>query len=179
MQVPLQITAGELPLDAALEAYIHERAAKLEEFYNGIISCRVTIPFPPSHSRKGEPFEIDLNVHVPGSQLVVNRQTHPHPKVAITQAFQAMERQLDEFARKQRGVVKQDLRPPRGTVVRLFPEGGYGFLQDEDGTERYFHQNSVLPPTTFEELEVGTEVRFTPEMGDEGPQASSVAMAGR
>jgi cold shock CspA family protein len=116
---------------------------------------------------------------VPGTQLVVNRQSHPNIKVAITNAFEAMERKLDEHGRKQRGQVKQDQRAPRARIVRMFPEGGYGFLQDEEGTERYFHKNSVLPPTTFEELGVGTEVRFTPESGDEGPQASSVALAGR
>jgi len=179
MQVPLQITAGELPLVPELEAYIRERADKLEEFYDGIVSCRVTIPYPPSHSRKGEPYEIDIHVHVPGKHLVVNKQSHPDLQIAITQAFEAMERQVDEFGRKQRGQVKQDQKPPHARIVRLFPESGYGFLKDVEGTERYFHRNSVLPPTTFEELAVGAEVRYTPEQGDEGPQASSVALTGK
>ena len=42
----------------------------------------------------------------------------------------------------------------------------------------YFHRNSVLHDD-FERLAVGTEVRFTPQDGDEGPQASSVQIIGK
>jgi cold shock CspA family protein len=37
----------------------------------------------------------------------------------------------------------------------------------------YFHRNSVLHGD-FERLSVGTEVRFSPEEGEKGLQASSV-----
>lgn len=64
------------------------------------------------------------------------------------------------------------LRPadeePRGLIVRLFPDEGYGFLGTPYGEERYFHRNSVLHDN-FDRLAVGTEVRFEPEMGDAGP----------
>jgi cold shock CspA family protein len=42
----------------------------------------------------------------------------------------------------------------------------------------YFHRNSVLHGD-FERLAVGTEVRFTPQDGDEGPQASSVQIVSK
>jgi ribosomal subunit interface protein len=177
LESPPQVQVRDVILEPQIERYVNERIAKLEDFYDRIISCRVVLVGPPAHRRKGGPFEVDIDVGVPGSFLVVNRQSHPDIRVAITQAFSAMERQLEDYARKQRGDVKSEAKPPRGRVVRLFPEDGYGFLQADDGREVYFHRNSVLPPG-FEELEVGAEVRFAEEDGDEGPQASSVALAG-
>ena len=47
-----------------------------------------------------------------------------------------------------------------------------------DGREVYFHKNSVLAPG-FDHLEVGHEVHFAEEMGEKGPQASTVRLAGR
>ena len=55
----------------------------------------------------------------------------------------------------------------------MFPEGGYGFIATPEGRELYFHRNSVLEPG-FDQLEVGTEVRFDEEMGEQGPQATTV-----
>jgi cold shock CspA family protein len=42
----------------------------------------------------------------------------------------------------------------------------------------YFHRNSVLHGD-FDRLSVGTEVRFSPEDGENGPQASSVQVVGK
>ena len=47
-----------------------------------------------------------------------------------------------------------------------------------DGRDVYFHRNSVLNDE-FDHLEVGAEVRFAEEMGDKGPQASTVATIGK
>jgi cold shock CspA family protein len=60
-------------------------------------------------------------------------------------------------------------------VVKLFPEEGHGFLESEDGREVYFHRNSVLG-RGFDRLDIGNEVRFVEERGEEGPQASTVAI---
>ena len=44
-------------------------------------------------------------------------------------------------------------------------------LQRQKGRELYFHRNRVLEPG-FDQLKVGTEVRFDEEMGEQGPQAT-------
>jgi len=62
---------------------------------------------------------------------------------------------------------------PRGIVSTLFPERGYGFLTTTDGKEFYFHKNSVLGDK-FKNLRIGTKVRFVEELGEKGPQASTV-----
>lgn len=63
-------------------------------------------------------------------------------------------------------------------VVRLFRDQGYGFIETAEGQELYFHRNSVLHDE-FEQLRVGTGVRFAEEMGEEGPQASTVQITDR
>jgi cold shock CspA family protein len=48
-------------------------------------------------------------------------------------------------------------------------------LTSPEGYDIYFHENSVIN-REFKKLEVGMEVRFAEEMGDKGPQASSVVV---
>jgi cold shock CspA family protein len=43
----------------------------------------------------------------------------------------------------------------------------------EDGTEVYFHRNAVHN-LTFEELQDGMEVSLNIELGEKGPQATTV-----
>jgi len=62
--------------------------------------------------------------------------------------------------------------------VKLFSEEGYGFLETPDGREIYFHRNSVIG-SDFDRLEIGTEVRFAEETGEQGPQASTVTIVGK
>ena len=68
---------------------------------------------------------------------------------------------------------------PHGTIEKVFGDDGYGFIRTVgDDRQFYFHRNSVLHDD-FDRLTVGTEVRFTPEQGEKGPQASSVQVVAR
>lgn len=174
MELPLQITAHDFSLSAATEADIRERAEKLDSYYDRIMRCRVVIEAPVGHHRQGGPFNVRIAVTVPGSELVVNRQQSEELPVAIRDAFDAMRRQLEDYARHQRGDVKAHEEPLlHGQVSKLFSSEGYGFLTTPDGREVYFHENSVLAPG-FSHLTIGTEVRFAEEQGVKGPQASTV-----
>ena len=95
--------------------------------------------------------------------------------VAMRDAFLAAQRNLKEFSREQGGEIKNHEKKPRGFISVLFPDQGYGFLVSGEGYDVYFHKNSVINKD-FERLEVGMEVRFSEEMGDKGPQASSVTV---
>ena len=178
MQLPLQITAHDFPLSEAIEAEIRERAAKLDTYYDGIMRCRVVVEAPVGHHRGGGPYNVRIDLTVPGAELVVNRQADEDLPVAIRDAFDAMRRRLEDYARHQRGAVKTHEAAPQARVSKLFHEEGYGFLEAPDGREIYFHGNSVLPPG-FSHLTVGTEVRFAEEQGVEGPQASTVTIVGK
>lgn len=47
-----------------------------------------------------------------------------------------------------------------GTVVRLLPAKGYGFVRGEDGLTRFMHATSVEPQGAFDFLREGQPVEF-------------------
>jgi len=183
MQLPLQITFRDMPPSEALETAIREKAGKLEQFYDHIMGCRVVVEAPHQHHRKGKLYRVRIDLTVPGAELVVNRSpadhhAHEDAYVAVRDAFDAARRQLDGLVARQRGEVKNHEAPPYGRVVNLVPMEDYGTIQTPDGREIYFHRNSVVN-AEFDRLESGDEVRFAEELGEKGPQASSVQLVGK
>jgi cold shock CspA family protein/ribosome-associated translation inhibitor RaiA len=174
MEIPLQITAHDFRLNPAIEREIRDKAAKLDTSYDRITRCRVVLEAPVGHHRHGGPFTVRIDVTIPGSELVVNRQADDDLTVAIRKAFDAMRRRLEDYVRLQRGDIKTHEEPLlTGHVTKLFPQEGYGFLETSEGREIYFHSHSVLEPG-FERLTIGAEVRFVEEYGQKGAQASTV-----
>lgn len=177
MQVPLEISARRIDLSADLEADLRRRATKLERLYDRITSCRIAVERPSFHHQEGGPYRVRLDITVPGSELVADKQAE-ELNIAIRDAFNAAERQVDEFSQRRRGEVKTPVGPPEGRVLRIFPEQDFGFLEAADGREVYFHRNAVVD-TPFESLEAGNRVRFAEVQGMEGPQASTVSLIGK
>jgi cold shock CspA family protein/ribosome-associated translation inhibitor RaiA len=178
MQRPLQITSRDFALTPAIEAEIRTKVAALEQFYERISGCHVIVEGAVDHHHRGGPFKVRIDMTLPGAELSVNHQDEDDLAIAIRSAFDAARRKVQDYARKQRGDVKSAEAPPHARVSQLFELEGYGFLTTNDGREIYFHRNSVLNDA-FDRLKIGTEVRFAEEMGDKGPQASSVAIAGK
>lgn len=183
MQEPLQISYREVTPSPAVEDAIRERASKLDDLYDRITFCRVLVESPHRRHHQGRLFHVRVEVAVPGRVIVVNRDqgdNHAHEDVyvAIRDAFNAAKRQLEDYVRETRGAIKQHGETPTGRVAKLFPADGYGFIETADGREVYFHANSVVDQD-FDRLEVGTVVRFAEEQGLQGPQASSVHVAGK
>jgi cold shock CspA family protein len=207
MEIPLKVTFRNMPPSPAIEASIKEKAAKLDTFYERIMSCRVIVEAPHRRHYKGKAYLVRIDLTVPGGELVVNRapkrletakvrlselsgkdliESHEPSKhaarediyVAIRDAFNAAGRKLQDYARRQRGKVKAHEPAAHAVVSKLFPEDGFGFIQTPDGREIYFHKNSVLPPG-FDQIQVGAEVYFAEEQGAKGPQASTVRFAGK
>lgn len=177
MQIPLNVTTRRVDLPSALDELIRRKVEKLERFSDRIIRCDVVVEGPGERHETGGPYDVRLDISVPGSELVVNQRSAETLRGAIEGAFDAAERKVEDYSRKQRGEVKTAVHPPEGPVVGLFTEEGYGFIAADDGREIYFHRNAVLPPG-FDELSVGTRVRFHEEQGHEGPQASTVEALG-
>jgi len=183
MKQPLEITFRDIPHSEFIEANIREKAAKLETYYDRIMACHVVVEAPHGHHHKGNLFHVAITLTVPDGELVANRapkdhHAHEDVYVAIRDAFDATRRQLQEYARKRRGDVKQHEVPPHGSISSLSPEQNFGRILTTDGRDIYFHRNSVIN-TDFHAIAVGDEVRFVEEAGEEGPQASSVQIIGK
>lgn len=176
MRLPLQLSVRNMSLSEAAEADIREKAARLDSFYDQVMGCRVIVEAPHRHHRKGVLYNVRIDMTVPGSELVIKREPHEDLYVAIRDAFDAARRQLEDFVRRRRGDVKTHEAPSYARVTKLFAE--YGFLETPDGREIYFHRNSVLDGG-FDRLKTGAEVRFSEEEGEQGPQASTVALIGK
>ena len=183
MLKPLQITFRHMDPSEAMESKIRERAEKLENFCGQIMGCHVVVEAPPKHHHKGGLYWVHLDITVPDGELVVNRNpsqrsSHEDVYVAIRDTFDAARRQLEDYARRQRQQVKTHEATPHGKVSELSPDTDYGRISTPDGRSIYFHRNSVLN-ADFDELKVGTEVRFAEEPGEGGPQATTVRVIGK
>jgi len=132
----------------------------------------------------GNLYHVRIDIRLPGEELVISRgpsahQAHKDVHVAIHDAFDEARREIEDYVRKRRKDVKHLSSPPHAYVVRLIREdGGYGFIRTEDGRDLYFHSNTVLNGQ-YDKLELGTEVRYAEEMGEMGPQASTVEIVGK
>jgi cold shock CspA family protein/ribosome-associated translation inhibitor RaiA len=174
MQRPLKIVSRDFELSKAFDEEIRHKAAGLENFYPHLSACEVTVNAPAiKHHRKGGPFIVKIRMTVPGKELAVDRQGEEELSQAIREAFDVARRQLEDYAREQRGSIKEHVAPASGRIIRLERQEGYGFLETADGREVYFHRNSVLAGN-FDKLEIGAKVRFAEEEGEKGPQASTV-----
>jgi ribosomal subunit interface protein len=169
MILPLQITSRNLELTEAIKADIRNHAEKLDKYYSKIMSCRVAVESIPNRSW----YNVRIDMTVPGTELVVKRDSNSDLYMAIRDAFHDARRELEDFARRQRGDEKRHEEPSHGRISALFPDRGYGFLTTMDGREIYFHEHSVQNHK-FKQLSIGMEVRFGEEMGEKGPQATYV-----
>jgi ribosomal subunit interface protein len=183
MQMPVQITFRGIERSPAIEDHVRQRAAKLGTFFDRIIGCHTTVEAPHQHQHRGRYYRVLVDLTIPGAELVVGRTPnegsgHEDVYAAIDDTFDDARRVLQDHVRKQRGDAKWHEGQRAGRVSKLFTDKGYGFLETRGGDEIYFHQNSVLHHG-FRRMLIGTEVRFVEEIGERGPQASTVIVRGR
>lgn len=107
MQIPLQITIRDVEHSEALETHIREKAKKLDQFFDHIMSCRVVVEMPHKHHRQGKQFNVRIDIGVPGREIVANLEHAEDVYVALRDAFDAARRQLDDYVHKLRGEVKK------------------------------------------------------------------------
>jgi len=106
MQIPMQITIRDIEHSEVLETHIREKAKKLDEFFNHIMSCRVVVEMPHKHHHQGKQYNVRIDIGVPGNEIVVNRDHSEDVYIALRDAFDAAKRQLEDYARKVRGDIK-------------------------------------------------------------------------
>lgn len=176
----LEVSYRDVEKNDSIETLINEKLEKLEQVYDNITTCRIAIEKPHSYVRSGSQYRVRIELAVPpGKSVIVTREPgssdmhNPLPAI-LRDAFAAARRQLKKLGDKQKKEIKtHPVQEMEAYIVRLFKEEGYGFIRASDGHEVYFHQNSVLG-SGWERMNEGTAVQFAEEMGNKGPQASSV-----
>ena len=184
METPVQIDFQGMEADAGVRAAIAKQVAQLEERFGHITAGRVVLKAPGGHHRTGGLYEINIHLSLPQGRAVnidrtpQNDERYSDLNFALNDAFKRARRQLQDQVRKMQGQVKQHEGPPLGTVSELDPLGEFGMIETDDGREIYFHRNSVLNDG-YAGLSVGMRVSFAEEVGDKGPQASTVRPMGK
>lgn len=185
MQTALELNYQDVPRSDWSDALIRERVARLERHSRDIVSCLVIVSQPHRHQHKGNPFRVSIEVRLPRSRplmvvqepAVVERRSDL--RAVITSAFSAMEQRLSAAGEpRRRDALAPAPEEHRGLVTKLFVDSGDGYLRTPDGREYRFSLNAVLHGD-FPRLAVGTEVRFEPNTGDDGPRASSVQIVNK
>ncbi len=184
MQTPLVIDFQGMRGTNALRLALEQHVSELEKRYGRITACRVVVKGPGGRRRTGGLFEINIRLTLPNGREVAIERTAPADErhadltFAVDDAFKRARRRLQDHVRRLQGRVKQHEAGPVGTVASLDETGEFGFVQAADGHDVYFHRNSVLGEG-FGRLAVGSRVRFVEEMGEKGPQASTVQLLGK
>jgi cold shock CspA family protein len=190
MQTPVEIDFQGIHANEQLRSCVTRNISTLEQRFGRITACRVVIRGPSERHRKGGPFEVSIRLSLPqGREVDIGRSEGRvkeadtdnrllDPVVAVNDAFKRARRRLQDHARRMQGQVKNHEALPIATVSRYNDATGYGFLETQDGREVYFHRNSVLDGGV-RYVAPGTRVTFFEEMGDNGPQASTVKVLGK
>jgi cold shock CspA family protein/ribosome-associated translation inhibitor RaiA len=184
MKTPVEIDFQGMRGRPEVQASIEHHVAELEQRYGRVTACRVVLKGPSGHHRTGGLYEVNIRMALPnGREVNVARTAQADERLAdlsfaINDAFKRARRRLQDHVRRLQGQVKQHESQPMGTVKNLDASGEFGFLEAADGHEFHFHRNSVLDGA-FSRLAVGTHVIFAEEMGEKGPQASTVKLLGK
>lgn len=101
------ITYRGMAHSAAMDARIASYAAKLEDYHPKITRCHVIVDERDRKKSKGNHFEVRIDIHVPGREIVASQKEHEDPYVAMHEAFEVVYRKLEEDIQKKRGEVKR------------------------------------------------------------------------
>jgi cold shock CspA family protein len=184
MQVPVEVSFQNCEPTEQLRSEVLRQAQRLEKFSDRITSCRVVVHGPQTRHQHGDTFKVDIRIAMPQHHDVIVNHAHgdvpenEHASVAISNAFAAAQRRIEDAVREMRGQVKTHIPSDSGRVARFLAGEDCGFIETADGRELYFHRNAVIDGA-FDRLLVGSEVRFVEEEGEKGPQASSVHVVGK
>jgi ribosomal subunit interface protein len=134
MRSNLQIIWQHLSPSNKIETKIRKHVTKLEKFANRLSDCRVVIAVPHRHHHQGNIYHVQINLTIPGGELVINRQppaqqTHEDLHIAIRDAFESAERQLKDYVQQRRGEIKTHI----------------GGESDDDSAEQSLRQRDPIP----------------------------------
>ena len=105
----IQITFRGIASSPALETHIRQRIEKLAQYYDRIMCCHVVVEMSQKHKKQGKIFNVRVDLKIPRKELAVTRKQDQDIYVALRDAFDTVERRLEEQAHKRHGRVKTHL----------------------------------------------------------------------
>ena len=181
METPLEVVFQGMVANADVRDAIDRHLRQLEDRFGRVTAGRIVLRAPSDHHHTGGLFDINIHFALPDGREVNVGHTRQDDEryadlnFALNHTFKRARRQLQDKVRRLEGKVKLHEGVPSGTVKELDPVGGFGFIETSDGREIYFHRNSVLNDE-FPHLAVSARVTYVEEMGEKGPQASTVRL---
>lgn len=64
-----------------------------------------------------------------------------------------------------------------GTIKKVVPDRGFGFITADDGKEYFFHRSALDSSLSFDRLAGGEKVEFQVESSPKGDRAANVRAA--
>ncbi|HEY5290887.1 MAG TPA: HPF/RaiA family ribosome-associated protein [Burkholderiales bacterium] len=104
MRDPVEITLRGIPHSAALERYVGEQARQLDRQCELIQACHVVVEALQRHRQQGAQIAVRLNITLPGTEVVVNREHGEDVYIALHDAFEAAGLQLKDHMRRQSNI---------------------------------------------------------------------------
>jgi ribosome-associated translation inhibitor RaiA len=104
MKLPLQISFKNLERDDLITSIVKDKAAKLDRLCSDVIQCRVTIDVPHRNHRKGNFYDVTVDVSVPGKEIVWTHESqneieNKDIRHVLKVAFDAVYRMVEEYNR--------------------------------------------------------------------------------
>ncbi|MGE5616102.1 MAG: HPF/RaiA family ribosome-associated protein [Bacillota bacterium] len=96
MPLALQVTLHRIPPSDALQSSIAEHAAKLERLESRVTRCRVTVDEDVKRHRRGNRFEVRVELRAPAHRDIAVHRHDEDVYVALRDAFDTASRRLRE-----------------------------------------------------------------------------------
>ena len=180
MQTPVEISWHNMDQMPHVAKQVGQRAARLDKFFDRITGCHVVVEASHQRHRKGNKYEVRIDLTLPGGELTVSNrpgddEAHFDVRVAVRDAFDSMERQLKRWKEQHKGRPEEHVGQPQGRIAEIDHAAGSGQIAVADGRLVYFHRNAVVSGD-FDQMKVGDAVELVVDRGQDaaGAHASTV-----
>jgi ribosomal subunit interface protein len=119
VNLPVHVQFRGVEPSQALSDSAKEYAHRLESFAPNIIACRITIELEQRHQHQGNPYEVGIDLTLPGRELVVSKVQNEDAYVCLRDAFDRMKRQLEDAVRRRR---RKGMPASRDCISRHLPD---------------------------------------------------------
>lgn len=106
MNLTFAIQFDSIARSDAVEDFARSRADYLERHFSDLTGCRVTLSRESRHGQTGGFFSARVAMTLPGRELIVSHAHEHDAYIALRDAFDAVNRRLEDSEQIRRGRVK-------------------------------------------------------------------------